>query len=129
MIKNISRIIVLVLTSTFLFVTYADIAFSGSSVNSLSISTERSESDKAYYLKIYVDGIESSQIKAKVINNELQITAQNGGMVSGNAIAGGQFVNYSYRFPNDADLQHLKRVNSDKLVVFTIPKINQKSDY
>ncbi|WP_299873900.1 Hsp20/alpha crystallin family protein [uncultured Cocleimonas sp.] len=129
MINYISKLIVLVLTSTILFVTYADIAFSGSSVNSLSISSERTESDKAYYLKIHIDGIESSQLKVKMIETELQITAQNGGMISGNAIAGGQFVNYSYRFPNDADLQHLKRVNSDKLVVFTIPKINQKSDY
>ena len=128
MIKYISKLIVLVLTSTYLFTSYADIAFSGSSVESLSISTERSESDNAYYLKIYVDGIESSQIKAKVINKELRITAQNGGMVSGNSIAGGQLVNYSYNFPNNADLQNLTRVNSNKLVIFKIPKFNQQTN-
>ncbi len=123
--KTFQKLVVLVLTSTFLFATHADIVFSGSSVNSLSISTERSKSNKGYYLKIYIDGMEPSKVKIKVVRHELFITAQNGGSVSGNAFAGGQFVNYSYSFANDADLQNLTRVNSNKLITLTIPKVQQ----
>ena len=47
-------------------------------------------------------------------------------MISGNTIAGGQLVNYSYIFSNNADLKNLTRVNSNKLVVFEIPKIITK---
>ena len=73
--------IVLVLTSTFLFEIYADIAFSGSSVNSLVISNQRSEDDKAYYLTVNIEGIDSSKVKFRVKGQRLYMSAQQGGVV------------------------------------------------
>lgn len=119
---TILKLIVLVLTSTFLFAAYADIAFSGSSVNSLVISNQRSEDEKAYYLTVNIEGIDSSEVKFQVKGQRLYMSAQQGGVVSGNAVAGAQLINYSYSFADNADMQKLSRANLKNKVVITIPK-------
>ena len=95
---TILKLIVLVLTSTFLFAAYADIAFSGSSVHSLVISNQRSEDHKAYYLTVNIEGIDSAEVKINTRGQKLYVSAQQGGVVSGNAVAGAQLINYSYSF-------------------------------
>lgn len=116
------KLLVLVFTSTFLFQVYGDFAFSGSSENSLVISNQRYEDTDAYYLMIYIEGIKSSDLKTNVRGKTLFVSAQKGGVVSNNAIAGAQLVNYAFDFEADADMNKLKRSNQKNKVVITIPK-------
>lgn len=121
----IHKLTVLALASTFLFSTNADFAFSGSSSNTLSISTQKSENNKFYILEIFIDGMKPSNVKVNIRNHKMFIVAQNGGVISNNAISGGQFVNYSYPFPRNADLKNLIRIDTNKLITITISKIKE----
>jgi len=101
---------------------YADIAYSGSSTNSIEISTEESENSLAYTLIIHIKGVNSTNVKLFPDNyGELIMLAQSGN-ISGGTIAGGQSIRYSFSFGKDADINKMKRFNAKNKIIVTIPK-------
>ncbi len=122
LVKTVFQILVLVVTSTFLLPASGDFAFSGSSASSLVISNQRSEDSRAYYLTIHIEGIKSTELKVLNKGKTLYVSAQKGGVVSANAIAGAQIVNYQFDFNENADMKKLSRSNKQNKVMISIPK-------
>ncbi len=100
----------------------AAIAFSGESVNSLSISSTRSENNSHYLLEIYIKGIPTSDVTFEIGYQTLFLQAKTGGMITDGAIAGAQVVNLMFHFPTNADLKSYFRENKPNKIIISVPK-------
>jgi len=103
----------------------AGIAFSNESVNSLSISSVRSENHAYHVLEISIDGISASEIHFKTSLQTLYLSARKGGQSSKDIITGAQVVNLAFNFPANADLKSFDRKNLKNKIIINVPKSQQ----
>lgn len=120
--KNMTKLYLVFVLSFFMMTTAQEnIAISGIASNSIALSTERSEGDKAYFLEINIEGIGSKWVDLETHGQKLILTAKQGNN-TGSAIAGGQYIRYSFSYAYDADLQNFSRLNTKNKIAVTIPK-------
>jgi len=120
------KILILVFASIFatgvLHTAKAGIAFSGDSVDSLSISSIRSENNYQYLIEIYIEGIETSKVTFEIDYQTLYLSAKRGGVISEEAIAGAQVISLVFNFPANANLKNYFRVNKGNKILISVPK-------
>lgn len=120
------KILILLLASIFatgvVSSAVAGIAFSGESVNSLSISSIRSENNSHYLIEINIEGIATSSVTFETDYQTLYLSAKSGGMITQGAIAGAQVVSLVFDFPANANLKNYFRVNKPNKILISIPK-------
>ncbi|MGK0273463.1 MAG: hypothetical protein ACI88H_004144 [Cocleimonas sp.] len=102
--------------------TLAAIALSAESVNSLSISSIRSENNSHYLIEIYIEGIATSKVTFETDFQTLYLKAKNGGMISDGAMAGTQVISLVFDFPADANLNNVFRADESNKIVISVPK-------
>lgn len=121
--KRIQRIIIASLLVIMILPTaIAGIAFSGESMNSLSISSTRSENSYQYLLEIDIEGIATSKVTFETDFQTLYLSAESGGIVSNGAIAGAQVISLVFNFPANANLKNYLRVNKPNRIIISVPK-------
>lgn len=123
-IKNKIQVIlvVYVLIALVLPTAIAGIAFSGESMNSLSISSSRSENSYHYLLEIHIEGIATSKVTFETDYQTLYLSARSGGVISGGAVAGAQIISLVFNFPANANLKSYFRVNKQNKIIISVPK-------
>ena len=100
----------------------AGIAYSGSSVSSLSISSDRSETNYQYIIEIHIEGIDVSKVTFEANFQTLYLLAQKGGLITEKAIAGAQIIRLAFDFPANANLKNYFRVNKPNKIIISVPK-------
>ncbi len=121
--RKIAQIILsILLTSLLVPSVFAAIAFSGDSVNSLSVSSNRSENSYQYLIEIDIKGIDTSKVTFEIEYQTLYLLAYQGSIVSEVAISGAQVMRLAYDFPTNADLKNYFRINHPNKIIISIPK-------
>ncbi len=99
----------------------AAIVVANSSSNSIMISVERYEKYNTYFLEVKIKGISPKAVKLRAKNHRLTLIAKQENTQQ-SAVAGGQFIRYTYRFKDDADMSRLSRVDHKHKITISIPK-------
>ena len=119
-------IFVLILTSVLTVMVSSSalgtIAFSGESINSLSISSNRSENSYQYLIEIDIQGIDTSKVTFEVEYQTLYLLAHQGSVVSEASISGAQVMRLAYDFPTNAVIKKYFRINHPNKIIISIPK-------
>ena len=100
----------------------AAISFSAESVNSLSISSIRSENNSHYLIEIYIEGIATSKVTFETDFQTLYLKAKNGGVISEGTMAGAQVISLVFDFPADANLNNIFRADESNKIIISVPK-------
>ena len=100
----------------------ATVAYSGESINSLSISSNRSENSYQYLIEIDIQGIDTSKVDFEVEYQTLYLLAHQGSVVSDSAISGAQVIRLAYDFPTNAVIKKYFRINHPNKIIISIPK-------
>lgn len=89
--------------------------------DSIVISTKRFEKAGAYILEVSFKGISHKMINLQTKGQKLILIAKQGS-IQQNPIYGEQFISYSFRFNDDADMERLFRLNLLSKIRISIPK-------
>ena len=115
-------IIALVFATPFNSSLLAKVAYSSGSINSLSISSNRSENSYQYLIEIDIQGIDTSKVDFEVEYQTLYLLAHQGSVVSDSAISGAQVIRLAYDFPTNAVIKKYFRINHPNKIIISIPK-------